>query len=144
MDPTQALMHEWILEGLPPKVLIQHKKMLGIEEFIAPMEDENKTQNLIENLLAFSGDGNKSHRSHRRKVSNHLSREFSNEMKESKDSNNSKPRVPINNWMDNPYQDIMEISKKPGPVNRQKQYFAHTDNNLKGISNLTKDEDLMM
>jgi hypothetical protein len=23
-------MHEWIIEGLPPKVLIHHKRMLGI------------------------------------------------------------------------------------------------------------------
>jgi dual specificity tyrosine-phosphorylation-regulated kinase 2/3/4 len=29
---TEALMHEWILEGLPPKVLVQHKKMLGIDD----------------------------------------------------------------------------------------------------------------
>ena len=26
-------MHPWILEGLPPKVLSQHKKMLGLEVF---------------------------------------------------------------------------------------------------------------
>ncbi len=32
-SPSEALMHEWILEGLPPKVLVQHKKMLGIKEF---------------------------------------------------------------------------------------------------------------
>ena len=25
-------MHDWILEGLPPKVLAQHKKILGINE----------------------------------------------------------------------------------------------------------------
>jgi serine/threonine protein kinase len=83
-SPKEALMHEWILEGLPPKVLVQHKKMLGIEEFPAtkPESDRNKTQNLIENLLCLSGEGNKSNRSHRRKVSNHLSREYSQEMKE--------------------------------------------------------------
>lgn len=33
LTPVEALMHEWILEGLPPKVLIQHKRMLGIDEF---------------------------------------------------------------------------------------------------------------
>lgn len=32
-SPTEALLNEWILEGLPPKVLVQHKKMLGIDEF---------------------------------------------------------------------------------------------------------------
>ena len=32
-SPVEALMHDWILEGLPPKVLIQHKRMLGIDEF---------------------------------------------------------------------------------------------------------------
>ena len=32
LTPIDALMHEWILEGLPPKVLEQHKKMLGIKE----------------------------------------------------------------------------------------------------------------
>jgi hypothetical protein len=96
-------------------------------------------------LLAFSGDGNKSHRSHRRKVSNHLSRDYSEEMKEAKNNVNIKPKVPVNNWMDNPYQDMMDLSKgKPNPINKKKQFFAHTDNNLKGISNLTKDEDLMI
>jgi hypothetical protein len=25
-------MHEWVVEGLPPKVLMHHKRMLGIEE----------------------------------------------------------------------------------------------------------------
>jgi hypothetical protein len=44
--------------------------------------------------------------------------------------------------MDNPYQDIMDLGKGH-PVNKKKQFFAHTDNNLKGISNLTKDEDLI-
>jgi len=37
--------------------------------FLAPKEhDKNKTQNLIDNLLAFSGEGNKSNRSHRKKI----------------------------------------------------------------------------
>ena len=26
-------MNDWVLEGLPPKVLVQHKKMLGIKDF---------------------------------------------------------------------------------------------------------------
>lgn len=32
MTPDEALMHQWILEGLPPKVLAQHKKILGIKD----------------------------------------------------------------------------------------------------------------
>lgn len=32
MTPDDALMHQWVLEGLPPKVLAQHKKILGIKE----------------------------------------------------------------------------------------------------------------
>jgi serine/threonine protein kinase len=32
MTPDEALMHPWILEGLPPKVLAQHKKILGIRD----------------------------------------------------------------------------------------------------------------
>lgn len=46
--------------------------------------------------------------------------------------------------MDNPYQDVLDISKKPMAIAKKKQYFAHTDNNLAGISNLTKDEDLIL
>lgn len=30
MTPFEALMHEWIIEGLPPQVLVHHKKMLGL------------------------------------------------------------------------------------------------------------------
>lgn len=32
LKPFDALMHNWIIEGLPPQVLIHHKKMLGINE----------------------------------------------------------------------------------------------------------------
>ena len=32
MNPLEALMHEWIIEGLPPKVLVHHKRMLGIND----------------------------------------------------------------------------------------------------------------
>ena len=31
LTPIEALQHEWILEGLPPKVLVHHKRMLGLE-----------------------------------------------------------------------------------------------------------------
>lgn len=30
ITPLDALMHEWIIEGLPAQVLVHHKKMLGI------------------------------------------------------------------------------------------------------------------
>ena len=30
MTPYEGLMHEWIIEGLPPNVLVHHKRMLGI------------------------------------------------------------------------------------------------------------------
>jgi hypothetical protein len=32
MSPFDALMHDWIIEGLPSEVLITHKQMLGIPE----------------------------------------------------------------------------------------------------------------
>jgi len=38
ITPFEALMHDWIIEGLPPQVLIHHKKMLGIYE--SETEDE--------------------------------------------------------------------------------------------------------
>jgi hypothetical protein len=31
MTPDQALRHAWILEGLPPKVLIHHQKLHDIK-----------------------------------------------------------------------------------------------------------------
>jgi hypothetical protein len=46
--------------------------------------------------------------------------------------------------MDNPYKDVIEKENTQALIAKKKQYFAHTDNNLKGISNLTKDEDLMV
>ena len=30
MSPDEAIRHQWILEGLPPKVLIHHQKLHGI------------------------------------------------------------------------------------------------------------------
>ncbi len=32
MTPFEALMHNWIIEGLPPKVLVYHKRRLGIND----------------------------------------------------------------------------------------------------------------
>ena len=31
MNPLEALQHSWITEGLPPQVLIHHKRILGLE-----------------------------------------------------------------------------------------------------------------
>jgi hypothetical protein len=31
MHPDEALCHEWILEGLPPKVLAHHARMFGLQ-----------------------------------------------------------------------------------------------------------------
>jgi dual specificity tyrosine-phosphorylation-regulated kinase 2/3/4 len=39
MTPFDALMHDWIIEGLPEQVLVHHKKMLGIYE--SETEEEN-------------------------------------------------------------------------------------------------------
>lgn len=32
MTPLEALQHEWILEGLPEKVLVHHRRMFGGRE----------------------------------------------------------------------------------------------------------------
>jgi dual specificity tyrosine-phosphorylation-regulated kinase 2/3/4 len=37
ITPFDALMHDWIIEGLPEQVLIHHKKMLGI--FVSESEE---------------------------------------------------------------------------------------------------------
>ena len=100
----------------------------------------------MENLLAFSSEGNKSQRSHRRKVSNYLSREYSDETKEGEEDNELQPKVKAtmkNGWMDNPYQDIMDTNKN-NALFKKKKYFSNTDNNLTGIKNLVKDEDLFL
>ena len=31
ITPFEALMHDWVIEGLPPKVLLHHQRMLGID-----------------------------------------------------------------------------------------------------------------
>jgi dual specificity tyrosine-phosphorylation-regulated kinase 2/3/4 len=38
IKPIEALMHPWIIEGLPPQVLLHHKRMIGLE----PFEDDKK------------------------------------------------------------------------------------------------------
>ena len=32
ITPYEALLHDWIIEGLPPKVLLHHKRMLGLQD----------------------------------------------------------------------------------------------------------------
>ena len=39
LQPKEALQHEWILEGLPPKVLLHHQRMLGL---LPPHPDNNE------------------------------------------------------------------------------------------------------
>jgi dual specificity tyrosine-phosphorylation-regulated kinase 2/3/4 len=36
INPFEALMHDWIIEGLPPKVLLHHKRMLGLVDGSPP------------------------------------------------------------------------------------------------------------
>jgi hypothetical protein len=36
-------MHDWIVEGLPPKVLVHHKRMLGINDDTADHQLCNPT-----------------------------------------------------------------------------------------------------
>ena len=43
ITPFEALLHEWIVEGLPPEVLIHHKKMLGISDSMT--EEDTLYQN---------------------------------------------------------------------------------------------------
>lgn len=31
MSPEEALRHEWILEGIPPEILIHHQKLHNIQ-----------------------------------------------------------------------------------------------------------------
>lgn len=32
LTPLEALQHDWILEGLPPKVLLHHQRMFGMKD----------------------------------------------------------------------------------------------------------------
>lgn len=42
ISPFDALMHDWIIEGLPPQVLVHHKKMLGIHD--SKMDSDSMTE----------------------------------------------------------------------------------------------------
>jgi len=50
ITPLEALMHEWIIEGLPPQVLIHHKKMLGIMESETAEDSNDKSNSMINEL----------------------------------------------------------------------------------------------
>jgi hypothetical protein len=41
ITPFEALMHDWVIEGLPPKVLLHHQRMLGID--VGGMDNESET-----------------------------------------------------------------------------------------------------
>lgn len=43
ITPIEALMHDWIIEGLPPKVLLHHQRILGLQ--IDEQEDELNNNN---------------------------------------------------------------------------------------------------
>ena len=43
-------MHEWIIEGLPPQVLIHHKKMLGIYESDTEDDQIQNSQSVVDDL----------------------------------------------------------------------------------------------
>lgn len=55
MTPDAALMHPWILEGLPPKVLAQHKKILGIKD-----EDSSARQSKGKSTIDRNSTSNRS------------------------------------------------------------------------------------
>ena len=50
ITPIEALMHEWIIEGLPPQVLIHHKKMLGIYESETEDEQMQTSNSIIDDM----------------------------------------------------------------------------------------------
>jgi dual specificity tyrosine-phosphorylation-regulated kinase 2/3/4 len=50
ITPIEALMHEWIIEGLPPQVLIHHKKMLGIYESETEEEQMQTSNSIIDDM----------------------------------------------------------------------------------------------
>lgn len=40
ITPIEALMHPWIIEGLPDHVLVHHRKMLGLDQYTTDELDE--------------------------------------------------------------------------------------------------------
>jgi dual specificity tyrosine-phosphorylation-regulated kinase 2/3/4 len=43
MSPLEALQHKWILEGLPPKVLIHHQRMFGHKDDKSTLKEATLT-----------------------------------------------------------------------------------------------------
>jgi hypothetical protein len=44
MTPLEALQHEWILEGLPEKVLVHHQRMFNGKEDKINLKEASLTQ----------------------------------------------------------------------------------------------------
>ena len=51
ITPYEALVHDWIIEGLPPKVLQHHKRMLGVIESGASSNSNSQTSKSNKSLL---------------------------------------------------------------------------------------------
>jgi hypothetical protein len=45
MTPEQALRHEWILEGIPPEILIHHQKLHNITYEELPRNIQKRLNN---------------------------------------------------------------------------------------------------
>lgn len=48
MSPEEALRHEWILEGIPPQILIHHQKLHDIGYDELPPNIQNKLDKYYE------------------------------------------------------------------------------------------------
>jgi hypothetical protein len=44
LTPIEALQHDWILEGLPPKVLLHHQRMFGMKDDKSNLKEGTLTQ----------------------------------------------------------------------------------------------------
>ena len=56
-------MHDWIIEGLPPQVLIHHKKMLGIYDGETTDQESMTNSNLTKSMPQDLGIGSSVHHS---------------------------------------------------------------------------------
>lgn len=50
ITPFEALMHDWIIEGLPPQLLVHHQKMLGIYESETEDEMINQSKSMADDV----------------------------------------------------------------------------------------------
>jgi dual specificity tyrosine-phosphorylation-regulated kinase 2/3/4 len=53
MTPLEALQHDWILEGLPPKVLLHHQRMFGGKD-----DKTNIKEATVSQIQGFPPDAN--------------------------------------------------------------------------------------